>query len=194
MNSNKKNNKTFFFSSVGSTGINGLNGENSVMEPDGHMSSMPKDGICGQEGKPTQFEFDSNSYYNILSCSYFTNIKDDIINNKTLKLNKGLLCGGVHDINPQKSLDTPSDFNYPSNKQPILGWISHFHKSGRPVTIMGKDDWSNSNYKVDTFTWDSTLNTASFMADRKNTFSSFFFSDSFSLNHLPMSKLVLQCF
>lgn len=175
VNSNKKNNKTFFFSSVGSTGINGLNGENSVMEPDGYMSSMPKDGICGQEGKPTQFEFDSNSYYNILSCSYFTNIKDGIINNKKLKLNKGLLCGGVHDINPQKSLDTPSDFNYPSDKTPILGWISHFHKSGRPVTIMGKDAWSNSAYKVDTFTWDSMLNTASFMADRKNTFSSFMY-------------------
>ena len=175
VNSNKKNNKTFFFSSVGSTGVNGLNGENSVMESQGYMSSMPKDGICGQEGKPTQFEFDSNSYYNILSCSYFTNIKDAVIGNKTLKLNKGLLCGGVHDVNPQKSLDTPSDFNYPSNGQPILGWISHYHKSGRQVKIMERDEWSDPSYKVDGVKWDSPLLKKSFMADRKSTFSSFMY-------------------
>ena len=175
ISSNEKNNKIVLFSNVGSSGNDGLNGDNSKMSPSGFMETMPKDGICGQEGKPTHFEFDSKSYYSIISSSYFTNINDSIILDSNLKLNKGLLCGGVHDVQPQKSIKIPKSFNF-SNGSPILGWMSTYHRDGRNVVILGKDGWNNEDFKVDTFKWDNTLNSASFMPKENNTFSSFMYT------------------
>lgn len=175
ISSNEKNNKIVLFSNVGSSGNDGLNGDSSKMSPSGFMETMPKDGICGQEGKPTHFEFDSKSYYSIISSSYFTNINDSIILDSNLKLNKGLLCGGVHDVQPQKSIKIPKSFNF-SNGFPILGWMSTFHRDGRNVVILGKDSWNNEAFKVDAFKWDNPLNSASYMPKENITFSSFMYA------------------
>ena len=171
----EKNNKIVLFSNVGSSGNNGLNGENSKMNASGVMESMPKDGICGQEGRPTHFEFDSKSYYRVISSSYFTNINDSIILDDNLKLNKGLLCGGVHDVQPQKSIKIPKSFNF-KDGSPILGWMSTYHKDGRKAVIMAKDEWNKNYFKVDTFKWDHPLNQASYIPKEKNTFSSILYA------------------
>lgn len=108
-----QNNKILFSSKIGSSGRDGLNGSNSSMDSDGALLTMPKDGISGQEGKPTVFELDAKSNYSLIASSYFTNIKDELFKtSEKVKLNKCLICGGVHDLAPQKSFDIPDDWKY----------------------------------------------------------------------------------
>lgn len=156
INSNNKNNKIHLFSKVGSSGQDGINGSNSSMKLTGELETLPKDGICGQEGRPTTFELDNNSIYNIVRSSYFTNIKDNAIGIgiDNISLNKCIMCGGVHDVAPQKSLKLYDGFKYGPNNTPIHDQlVDYINDTHLPEHRMTKDEWQD--YKVDSFHWES---------------------------------------
>lgn len=117
------NNKIVINSKIGSTGKNGIPGSSSILKDGGLFISLPKDGICGSEGKPTTFELDTKSTFSVVMSSYFTNIKPIIISNSnSVSLNKCLLCAGVHDVSPQKSFDIPDNWVY--NGRSVCEYLS----------------------------------------------------------------------
>lgn len=176
--SSSKNNKILLMNQIGSSGKNGSNGSNTVLSQYGFLKTMPKNGICGQEGKPTLFELDDDSYYNIVLSSYFTNIPASL-NNVNKHLQKGLLCGGVHDITPQKSFDIPSDWkdlrgNY------INAFLSYLVTNAKTRVYYyikgpdGKEYWEN--IKVSEMSWDETLARRHISPKRDATFGSFIYA------------------
>ena len=155
INSNNKNNKIHLFSKIGSSGHNGLNGSNSSMKRTGELETLPKDGICGQEGRPTTFELDDNSIYNIVRCSYFTNIKDEAIgiaSDDSVSLNKCIMCGGVHDVAPQKSFKLYDDFKDSSNTIINDQYADYLNDTKLRQHRLTKDEWNT--FKIDSFHWE----------------------------------------
>ena len=174
VNSNVKNNKIYLFSKVGSSGKNGLDGANSVMKLTGELESLPKDGICGQEGRPTTFELDNNSIYSVIKSSYFTNIKNNVIGNRDFTLNKCILCGGVHDVAPQKSFKLYDGFYYKNGDQQVEihdQLIDYIRDTKMPEHRMSKDEWEN--YKIDTFHWEKIYGSQFTYPKKESIFGSF---------------------
>ncbi len=161
-----QNNKILFSSKIGSSGRTGLNGSSSSINSKGILTNMPKDGICGQEGKPTIFELDTKSNYSVIASSYFTNIKNTLITtSEKFNLNKCLICGGVHDVAPQKSFDVPNKWkknNFIINKylndymEKNNGLVEMYHygkEAAEDNEIKGQmvDAWRN--YEIHEFCW-----------------------------------------
>lgn len=197
VNSNNKNNKIHLFSKVGSSGHDGLNGSNSSMKLTGELETLPKDGICGQEGRPTTFELDSDSIYNIVRCSYFTNIKDDAIgiaSDDSVSLNKCIMCGGVHDVAPQKSFKLYDGFYYGEGASKTfindqLGdYLNDTKLEQRRLT---KDEWNT--YKVDSFHWEDKYGSYWSYPKKESVFGSFayIFYQWFWLNFKITFQLII---
>ncbi len=182
--SSSKNNKIMITSQVGSSGKDGNDGSNTVLNDDGYLTNMPKNGICGQEGKPTLFELDDNSYYNIVLSSYFTNIPTSL-NGVSKHLQKGLLCGGVHDVTPQKSFDIPSDWK-DSKGNYINAFLSYIVTNAKTSVyyytkedadgdgLKEKEHWED--IKVSEMVWDETLARRHTSPRQDATFGSFIYA------------------
>lgn len=172
------NNKINIISQIGSSGKEGNNGSNTIINEQGILENMPKNGVCGQEGKPTLFEFDDKSYYSIISSSYFTNIPT-ALNGISQHLQKGLLCGGVHDVAPQKSFNVPSNWkdNTGSAINAYLEYLITHSKTS--VYYYTKDNNSGSydehwkGIEVDKIIWDETLARRHTFPKQDATFGSF---------------------
>jgi len=176
--SSNNNNKIMLMSQIGSSGKNGNDGSNTILNESGYLQSMPKNGICGQEGKPTLFELDNNSYYNIVLSSYFTNIPISL-NNVNKHLQKGLLCGGVHDVTPQKSFDVPIEWR-DSKRNYVNAFLSKIVTDGKTDIYYytkennGKEHWEN--IAVTNMSWNETLARRHTVPKREATFGSFMYA------------------
>jgi hypothetical protein len=175
-----KNNKILISSKIGSSGREGLNGSDSTMDENGQLMSLPKNGICGQEGKPTVFELDQNSSFKVVYGSYFTNLKKELFGLKSLS--KCLLCGGVHDTAPQKSFDITNNWQTTeSSPSDINSYLRDYVESNSNISVAyygtsssDKDKWKTMD--VHTFPWGKSSYTQTHLVpNRKNTFGSFIY-------------------